>query len=126
MGGIAGLPVVGANVNAAPGHDGGGVGVGAQGGDPFDVQTVSWVESFREARFGGNHVAGPGLPPLRLVGRRRRAGPESEQGRKQASHMGIEILLLRGHGAKNTRAMPDGQAFSFGRESVLVQLCITS
>lgn len=65
---VAGDGVVGADVDAAVGDDGGGVGFGAERGGPFDVLAGGEVESVGEIFFVGEHVARPGLAPLRLVG----------------------------------------------------------
>jgi len=74
--GIAGVLIVGANLNTSTGVDRGCVGLGSEAGGPFDDSPGFWIEGIREALFLGNHIAGPGLPPLRLVGGQGRRGPK--------------------------------------------------
>ena len=68
VGGIARVAVVGADIDAAPGDDGRGMGFGAEFSRPFDVPAGLGVEGIGQAALVRDHVAGPGLAPLRLVG----------------------------------------------------------
>jgi len=65
---IAWVAVVGADVNAATGDDGCGMGFGTKLSGPSDVLTGFWIEGVGEVAFVGNHVARPCLAELGLVG----------------------------------------------------------
>ena len=65
---VARIAVVGAEVDAAAGDDGSRMGFGAELSGPFDVLAGFGIEGVGETELSGDHVAGPGLAPLRLVG----------------------------------------------------------
>ena len=85
--GVARGVVVGAEENPAFDHEGGGVGLGTQRHNPFDVAPAGRVERVRQTALGRDRVACPGTFQ---VGRRRgrprgRAGPHDGQEGERAS-----------------------------------------
>ena len=75
------IAVVAAEVNAPARDDGGGMRLSAERHGPLEVPAGRRVERVGQPAFGGNHVAGPGVAPLRLVGSRCR---DDEQRRGQS------------------------------------------
>ena len=92
MFGIAGFAVVCANVNAATCDDGGGMCFRAELGGPLDILVCLWVKGIGQPSFLRNHVAGPGLAPLRLVacaglkGERRDAEAQEHRNQEMIFH----------------------------------------
>jgi len=65
---VARVAVVGADVDATAGNDRRGMRLSAELGRPFDILPGFGIESGGETGFVGDHIARPGLAPLRLVG----------------------------------------------------------
>ena len=99
---IARMLVVGADVHASAGDNGGGVGLGSQLGSPGEIQPVGGIEGDGQFPFGGSQVSIPGVPPLRLV---RTTGVEQGRGQSEQSGCGQEgsgeTLRWAGHGSKD-------------------------
>src|SRR6266446_6536919 len=67
---VARLAVVGADEDTAAGDDGRGMRLGPESRAPLDIFAGLRVEFLGQAPLFRNHVTGPALAPLRLVGRR--------------------------------------------------------
>ncbi len=94
--GVARVAIVGADVHAAPGDYGRGMGFRAELGGPLDVPAVLRVKRVRQPALARDHVAGPGLPKLRLGSGQGRAAqrPEGKAAQEQrAQEVGVHRLL---------------------------------
>ena len=103
LGGIARVAVVGADVNAAPGDDGRGMGFGAELSGPLDVPAALGIEGLGQPLLRRDHVARPGLAPLRLVGGvGRRSTKSPGRGRSTAeSTAGFGSSVTREQGSRS-------------------------
>ena len=106
VGGVARMPVVGADIHAATRDHRCGVGFRAEFRDPFDIAPGIGVKGVGQSPLLRDQVTGPGLAPLRLVGGAGRdaQGPQGQAAQQQrAQEAGVHRLRRKSGGNADAR-----------------------